>query len=207
MPRSCTGPLETEFALDSWLDPGNFVRTTAVYRRRLDPPEGVTGCEGLDFEPDASLAPTSSQADSPSGAAFDLEIDDPGLISGDPGALAQSDIKKAVVTFPPGVTVNPALAGGLEACTSAQIADETAGSAFGAGCPAGSKIGSVRVETPLLDEQLTGSVFVAKQQDNPFGSLLAIYIVIKNPALGISVSLAGQGRSRPQDGPAGHHLR
>ncbi len=200
MPRSCGGPLETEFALDSWAEPGAFVRTTAITDDGSIPPEGVTGCEELDFEPNASLAPTSSQADSPSGAAFDLEIDDPGLVSSDPGALAQSDIKKAVVTFPPGVTVNPALAGGLEACTSAQIAAETAGSAFGSGCPAGSKIGSVRVETPLLEEELTGSVFVAKQQDNPFGSLLAIYIVIKNPALGISVSLAGRVDPDPRTG-------
>ncbi len=200
MPRSCAGPLETGFAVDSWVDPGNFVRTTAVTEDGSIPPEGVTGCDGLDFAPDASLAPTSVQADSPSGAAFDLEIDDPGLISGDPGALAQSDIKKAVVTFPPGVTVNPALAGGLEACTSAQIAKETAASAFGAGCPAGSKIGNLRVETPLLDEQLTGSVFVAKQQDNPFGSLLAIYLVIKNPALGVSVSLAGRVDPDPRTG-------
>jgi hypothetical protein len=192
MPRSCAGPLETEFALDSWVAPGVFVRTTAVTDDGSIPPEGVTGCSELDFDPEVSLRPTSAQADSPSGAAFDLEIDDPGLVSGDPGALAQSDIKKAVVTFPPGITVNPALAGGLEACTSAQIAAETAGSAFGSGCPGGSKIGSVEVETPLLDEELTGSVFVAKQQDNPFGSLLAIYIVIKNPALGVSVSLAGR---------------
>lgn len=200
MPRSCAGPLETEFALDSWLDPGNFVRATAVSDDGSIPPGGVTGCEGLDFAPDVSLVPTSSRADSPSGAAFDLEIDDPGLISGDPGALAQSDIKKAVVSFPPGVTVNPALAGGLEACTSAQIAAETASSAFGAGCPGGSKIGDLKVETPLLDEQLTGSVFVAKQQDNPFGSLLAIYIVIKSPALGISVSLAGKVDPDPRTG-------
>jgi hypothetical protein len=200
MPRTCTGPLETEFAVDSWLDPGNFVRTTAVSEDGSIPPEGVTGCEGLDFAPDVSLAPTSAQADSPSGAAFDLEIDDPGLVSGDPGALAQSDIKKAVVTFPTGVTVNPALAGGLEACTSAQIAKETAASVFGAGCPPGSKIGNLRVETPLLDEQLTGSVFVAKQQDNPFGSLLAIYLVIKNPALGISVSLASRVDPDPKTG-------
>ncbi len=200
MPRSCTGPLVTDFALDSWVDPGTFVRTTAVTDDGSLPPEGVTDCSELEFSPEVSLAPTSSQADSPSGAAFDLEIDDPGLISGEPGALAQSDIKKAVVTFPSGITVNPALAGGLEACTSAQIADETADSAFGAGCPAGSKIGSVSVETPLLDEQLTGSVFVAKQQDNPFGSLLAIYIVIKNPALGISVSLAGRVDPNPITG-------
>jgi hypothetical protein len=200
MPRSCTGPLKTEFALDSWLDPGNFIRTTAVSDEGSTPPEGVSGCEGLEFTPNVSLVPTSSQADSPSGADFDLEIDDPGLVSDDPGAAAQSDIKKAVVTFPPGITVNPALAGGLEACTLAQIAEETASSAFGSGCPAASKIGSVRVETPLLDQDLTGSVFVAKQQDNPFGSLLAIYIVIKNPALGVSVSLAGRVDPDPRTG-------
>jgi hypothetical protein len=202
MPTACAGPLETGFAVDSWLDPGTAVPTVATTHDDSVPPVpiGVGGCSEVEFSPDVSLVPTGSRADSPSGAAFELNVDDPGLVSSAPGARARSDIRKAVVTFPPGVAVNPALAGGLEACTSAQVARESAGSDFGAGCPAGSKIGSVEVQTPLLDQPLNGSVFVAKQGDNPFGSLLALYVVVKNPALGISVVLPGRVDPDPATG-------
>jgi hypothetical protein len=202
MPRSCAGPLQTDFSVDSWLHPGTFLASPAVTHNDAIPPEpeGVSGCAALEFHPEVSLVPTSARADSPSGATFHLDIDDPGLLSSEPGARAQSDIERAVVTFPPGITVNPALAGGLATCTSAQIAAETAESGFGEACPAQSKIGTVEVETPLLDQPLSGPVFVAKQQDNPFGSLLAIYVVIKNQALGISVTLAGRVDPDPRTG-------
>jgi hypothetical protein len=91
--------------------------------------------------------------------------------------------------------VNPSSANGLAACTPAQIgldsrADPT--------CPEASKIGSVEVDTPLLDETLHGSVFVAKQGDNPFNSLLAIYIVAKGP--GLIVKLPGHVDPDPVTG-------
>ena len=194
MPRSCDGPLETQFSANSWEHPEALVSKSAN-------PPGMDGCDELELSPKkVSLAPTASEADSPTGITFDLEIDDPGLLSTDPEARAQSDIKKVVATLPEGLVVNPSLASGLEACTSSQIAQETASSPFGAGCPSASKIGSVEVETPLLEQQLTGSVFVAKQQDNPFGSLLALYVVIKNAELGVSVSLAGRVDPDPKTG-------
>lgn len=199
MPRSCTGALESQFTAKPWEDP-DVVASEPVLTFDETVPPGMTGCDELEFSPEVSLAPTGSAADSPSGIAFDLEIDDPGLVSTDPGARAQSDIQKVVATLPEGVAVNPSLAGGLEACTSAQIAQETASSPFGSGCPSASKIGTVEVETPLLDQKLTGSVFVAKQQDNPFGSLLALYVVIKSPELGVSVSLAGRVDPDPRTG-------
>jgi hypothetical protein len=195
MPRACGGPLATDFLTDSWADPGTFVGTESLTHDAGSPPNpaGIGGCSELEpFDPQVSLVPGGGQADSPSGADFDLRVEDEGLLSGAPGARSRSDIEKTVVTFPEGVTVNPALAGGLEACSLAQVAQETAASDFGSGCPASSKIGSVKVETPLLNEPLTGSVFVAKQQDNPFGSLLAIYVVIKSKPLGISVVLPGK---------------
>ena len=65
-------------------------------------------------------------------------------------------------------------------------------------CPEASKIGSVEVDTPLLDEPLNGSVFVAKQNDNPFNSLLAIYIVAKGP--GFIVKLPGHVDPDPVTG-------
>ena len=54
---------------------------------------------------------------------------------------APSQVKRAVVTLPQGMTINPSVAAGLGVCTPAQYAAETATSPPGAGCPNDSKIG------------------------------------------------------------------
>jgi hypothetical protein len=114
--------------------------------------------------------------------------------------LAQSSIRKAVVTLPEGMTANPALAEGLNVCSEADLARETLAAAPGAGCPEASKIGTVEVETPLLEEPVDGSLFVAKPYENPFGSLLALYIVVKNPKLGIIIKQAANVERDPSTG-------
>ena len=86
------------------------------------------------------------------------------------------------------MTINPSQAEGLEVCSEEQLAHETSQSEFGAGCPAASKIGTIEVETPLLPEELfKGTLFVAEPYRNPFGTLIALYVVIKDPELGVKI--------------------
>ncbi len=198
LPRTCAGPLQTTFEADSWEAPG--VWTDPVVTET----NGLEGCEELEFGPQIGSMPTSAAAESPTGLDFELGVDDPGLIEA--GGTADSDLRKAVVTLPEGVTTNPSIASGLSACTLAQYESETVDSERGTGCPESSKIGSVEVETPLLQadagglEVLPGSVYVAKQGDNPFGNLLTIYVVIKHPRLGILVQAAGRVEPDPVTG-------
>lgn len=59
-----------------------------------------------------------------------------------------------------------------------------------AACPDSSKIGSVRIDSPaVIDHPLFGDVFLASPERNPFGSLLAIYIAVADPATGIVLKL------------------
>jgi hypothetical protein len=198
-PRACTGPLPTNYAIDSWQDPGAYLPNNEA--DPLDPawsfgsvlthdeaanPQGFGGCGKLGFAPSITAQPTTRAASSPTGLDFSLNVNDVGLTS--PSGIADSDIEKAVVTLPEGFSANPSLAEGLAVCTEAQLAKETAFSDPGAGCPEAAKIGTVEVETPLLEEKLLkGSLYVAEPYQNPFNSLLALYIVIQSPELGIKI--------------------
>ena len=52
----------------------------------------------------------------------------------------------------------------------------------------------------MLSEKLTGSIYIATPFDNKFGSLLGLYIVVKDPARGIIVKLAGHIEPNPVTG-------
>jgi hypothetical protein len=193
VPRSCSGPAVTTFKADSWASPGSWVEAFSTTHDGAKPPNpvGFGGCSRLAFAPHVTAAPTASSAESPTGLNFNLDVDDEGLTS--PDGIAQSDIKRAVVTLPPGVTANPSLAEGLLTCSEGDLENETIDSAPGQGCPQASKVGTVEVETPLLEGTLlNGQVFIATQNANPFHSLLALYMVIKEPKLGILVKLPGK---------------
>ncbi len=187
LPRSCQGPLGTSFEANSWQNPGVWAKGFAQTHDGAEPPnpQGMSGCSKLGFNPTITAKPTTKAASSPTGLDFSLDVKDDGLTN--PTGIANSDIKKAVVTLPEGFSTNPSLAEGLNVCTEAELARESAFSDPGAGCPNASKIGTVEVETPLLEENVNGSLFIAKPYENPFGSLLALYMVIKNPTLGIVV--------------------
>jgi hypothetical protein len=187
LPRSCTGPLLTTYEANSWEEPQTFVKGISLSHDNATPPnpQGLIGCGKLAFNPGIEAKPTTLAANSPTGLDFSLNVKDEGLTN--PEGLAASDIKKTVVTLPEGFSINPSIAEGLEVCTQADLARETPFSEAGAGCPNASKIGSVEVETPLLDENVNGALYQATPYENPFNSLVALYIVIKNPTLGIIV--------------------
>jgi hypothetical protein len=121
--------------------------------------------------------------------------------------LVTSHLKDTTVTLPAGMSINPSSANGLEGCSIAQIGLTTP---IGVSpqqftkaiptCPESSRIGSVEVDTPLLDAPMPGSVFIAKPYENPFNSLLAIYIVANDEERGLIVKLAGKVEADPVTG-------
>jgi hypothetical protein len=187
-PTRCGEPLRARLEVETYDLPG------ALFGREFAMP-AITGCDQLEFEPALEARPTSETADSPTGLHVDLGVPQ----NEDPDELATPDLRDAVVKLPPGLTLNPSSATGLESCTPAQIGLTTPvgttpvhTTAAPAACPDAAKVGTVKVETPLLDHPLSGAVYVATPYDNPFKSLLAIYIAVDDPESGVVIKLAGQ---------------
>jgi hypothetical protein len=158
----------------------------------------VGECDRVPFGPSIEVQPTTRSAESSSGLEVSLVVPQSWE---NPVSLSTSNLKDTVLALPVGYTANPSLASGLGVCTPEQFQSETSSSLPGAGCPPESKIGTVDVETPVLEEKfLLGNIYVAKPFDNPFGSLLGLYIVVKDPQRGIIVKLAGQIEPDPVTG-------
>jgi hypothetical protein len=158
----------------------------------------ITGCDSLEFNPSVALKPTTTQATTGSGLDYELDLPTKGLDFAN--LTFGSEIGRAEVTLPEGMTVNPSEAEGLGVCSQADLARETYNSPPSAGCPESSKIGSVEAITPVIDRKAPGSLYLAKPYENPFGSLLALYMVLKVPDRGVLVKVAGKVTTDPRTG-------
>jgi hypothetical protein len=202
MPSSCSaGPLVTTLSMNSWEDPAAFVTATPSTVDSAGNPVGLSGCGALEFDPSISVQPTTGSGESPTG--LNVTIHQPQNDNYE--ELSTANLKDVRLTLPPGVTLNPSAGNGLGACTNAQIgyqpfAGKIRFTEASQTCPDSAKLGTLEVNTPLLDEKLPGTIYLAKPFENPFGNLTAIYLAVESPKLGIIVKLAGKVEADPQTG-------
>ena len=199
MPTSCTEPLEATATLDSWL--GNeSTRTVPLTDRDFNPAQ-ITGCNQLAFEPTIDSQATTNAAETSAGLDFSIHQPQDESLEG----RATAALKDVTATLPEGMSLNPSAANGLESCTETQMgyAPEEGKIRFATtpqSCPDAAKVGNLEVTTPLLEDKLPGAVYVAKPFDNPFGSLLAIYLAVEDEKTGIVAKLAGKVTPDPATG-------
>jgi hypothetical protein len=211
-PTDCAGeePAATIY-MDSWQNPAkvnpdgepvNLEEPGWVKDESKSP--AVTGCNALRFAPELGAQPTTHESDTPSGLEFELKVPQ----SEEPGVLATPTLKTVDVTLPSGLTVDPSAGDGLGACSEAQIGfkgqnpqshvyEYTQGAPE---CPEASKIGSLELESPLIPHKLTGELFLASQNANPFNSTLAAYVVVNDPITGVLIKIAGEFLPDPHTG-------
>jgi len=185
-PTSCGGPLTSRAVVDTWQRPGDFDTATDIQ-------PAIVGCEQLPFEPTIEVEPTTTSGDSPTGMKIQIHLPQ----DQDPEAVATADMREISVRMPEGVVLNPAVAGGLQSCGPEQIDLDGSGPAR---CPEASKVGSVSLETPMLEDPLPGAVYVATPDANPFDSLFALYVAVHDPATGVVIKLAGEVEADPVTG-------
>ncbi len=170
-------------------------------------------------------APSSAltAASTPTGLNVAIELPAEAHALEDPAMmLGESAVKETTVVLPEGVQLNPSAANGLQACTETQVGFQGEGSPEDplspgareplrfspteAHCPQASKVGTVRIKSPDLHSELEGGVYIAEPapngeaDKNPFGSLLAIYIIAEDPTAGLIVKLAGKVSLNEQTG-------
>jgi hypothetical protein len=205
LPTACSGPLYFTASASSWQQPAT-VSTSAVNRNASEI-EVPMECKGLVFEPEPVGQLTDSKASSPAGYNFRLTNELVNLT--DSGQPLGPSVKTAVVRLPNGTTINPSVGAGLGVCTPAQYAQETAFSNQGEACPNASNIGDFEVSTPLFDGIFQGSIYLAQPDDpatptpgaeNPFDSLVAVYLIARLPARGVIVKVAGEIEPDPTTG-------
>jgi hypothetical protein len=189
MPTSCGGQLTFNLSATSW---------QGVLETASSSAPGIQGCDSLTFDPHPVGQLVSTRTTSPSGYEFDLDVDNSTLL--EPSRRVSSQVRQAVVSLPAGVTINPSVGAGLAACTADQYAAETATSLPGAGCPNASKIGVLTVSTPLIEERLQGAIYLAAPHENPYGSLVALYLVAKAPGRGVLIKIPGKIDTDPASG-------
>ncbi len=156
-PTACGGgSLTTHIAMTSWEAPTTWKLASATSAAPVN-------CDAVPFDPSISARPTTTAPDAPTGLTVQLAFPQEGLLS--QAGVATGHLKDAVVTLPEGLTINPASADGLEACSDEQLHLLTDDPVT---CPAGAKIGTVTATTPLLGEPVQGSVYLRPQaSDDP----------------------------------------
>jgi hypothetical protein len=196
MPTSCTGPLKTSMSVESWEQPGTFTPPTEFTVQNSEgEPYGLDGCNRLNFQPSITVAPDGQEGSAPTGLTVGIHV--PQQAGLNPTGLADSTVRDTTVTLPAGVALNPSAADGLLSCSTEQVGLDDAAPIS---CPEASKVGTVEIHTPLLPNPLVGAAYLATQDANPFGSLIALYVVVQDPVSGVLVKLAGQVTPNPVTG-------
>lgn len=187
LPSVC-GTQTSYLHADSYQSPGQFQEYQTVSG---EPPKAISvnGCKEVSFKPEIAVTPAAGQTQSDRPDAATVELKAPQSESA--GALNSSTVKDVRVALPEGMTLNPAVANGLEACSDAQFAKGTANPVA---CPAGSKIGTATIETPDLPaKSLVGSVYVGQPTSNDAesGNEYRIFIDAEAARYGVAVRLEG----------------
>jgi hypothetical protein len=194
-------PLSAEVTGDSW--GGETLRATN------EGPVSLTACQNLPFSPSLGVTPDVSSASSPSGMTVDVNMPQQETTMS-PTHVGEADIKETTLALPPGVQASAGAANGLAACGTGESgllgAEESPfAESFEqhftpatASCPDAAKIGSVKVQTPLLPHPLTGGLYLGEQHTNAFRPPLVLYLIaseedpIHHEGSKVLIKLAGE---------------
>jgi hypothetical protein len=180
-PTLCTGAdLVTKLTVQSYAEPDNPSSSAGSYPK-------TEGCEHLTFKPVLSANLTTKAADSPSG--LDLGFRVPQTFGATP---TPSSLRRATVTLPAGLSVNPDAADGQTSCSDSAA---NFGSEGPSACPDDAKIGTAEIGTPALDGPLKGSIYIGEPKP---GDQYRLFLILSG--FGLNAKLIGSVHPDPETG-------
>jgi hypothetical protein len=183
LPTACAATMQT-LQGESW--GGETASSSASFPQ-------MTDCGRLPFDPGLSVTPNVTQAGEPSGYQVQLTVPQ----NESPEGLVTAQPRNASVTLPAGTSLSLLSMSGSTGCEEAQFALDSDEPST---CASDSKIGLVKITTPLLGHPLEGAVFLAIPYVNPLGALIAFYLVAEDPVSGVKIKLVGQLALNPATG-------
>lgn len=200
-PTTCFDPSEpaNEHLYSTWFrahsygkeDP-NFPNGSTPVEAKVEDATGKLiqqkGCGTVPFKPEIDVKPGTNDVDSPAAATVTTTLD---YLTGGESAQQESHLRKATVTLPTGMGLNPSGSNGLVACTDAQFKKGVR--TYNNECPSESKIGTAEITSPPLAQPLKGDIYVGTQNSsNPeSGEEFRVLVEAKEPEEGIAVRLVG----------------
>jgi hypothetical protein len=182
LPAVCGIPALTTMTATSWQSPKAAPAAASfVNHGKGGEPLSLDGCDQVPFTGSVKTSLDTPVADSPSGLSVDVHVPQA------QGTIATASLRDTEVTLPPGIAIDPSTANGLAGCGLAELGLTQPTPST---CPANSTIGQTEIDTPLVSEPLIGPIYLARQTENPFGSLIAIYAIAE--AHGVRVKLPGK---------------
>ncbi len=185
LPSECSATTTSYLEVESW--------EGQVSRTQTHTPVGVEGCGKVPFAPTAEVKPETAESDEPDGATTEVKVPQ----NTGPEEINTADIRDARVTLPEGLTLNPSAAGGLQACTAAEIG---IGSSSPVACPPASKVGTVAIETDLPPGSLAGNVYLGSPSGGPITEPPYTIYLDAESVYGVSVRLRGSIEPNPSTG-------
>jgi len=201
LPTSC-GAQFTKVTGEAW---GGAELPEATEKFELE------GCQELDFNPTVEVKTDEHTASTPSGLTVEVSVPQEGTLTD--GKRAEADIKSTTLELPSELETSAGAANSLTTCGVGQAGFNEVGGSLGAQleeqsfsflspgareegvephCPDPSKIGTVEINTPFLSKPVTGSLYLASQDTNPFASPLVLYMIAEEPESKVLVKLAGE---------------
>ena len=159
-PTDCSAQRELEVTVRSYQLPGSPSTKSIPFPQ-------IGGCGKLNFAPTFTATPTNPEAAAPTGLDTELVIPQ----DESPNGLATSVLKSARVSLPEGFTINASAADGQQGCSAEQVGYETDEPAR---CPDASKIGTVEVDVPALENPLYGAAYLRTPEP---GQLFRLWVV------------------------------
>jgi hypothetical protein len=190
----------------------------------------VTGCEALAglFNPSLAAKPSTNKTDSPTGLDVNLKVPQstgPENLGTPPVKETAVTLPEGMTVDPSsanGLSACSEAQIGWQGKSTVASGEYENFNASPPACPDTSRIGTVELETPALPTEackdaivplqecpnsserektpIVGSIYVAQPYANPFGSLLAIYIVVNDPKTGVVVKIPARVEADPSTG-------